>query len=190
MDGHAPAAGGVRAIAVRPDGDRFEFGRKGQGPGEFAGATSVVALANGHSIVPDYGRDIFHEYLPNGQFRRQVRMGDLADALDLIYRADGGIAMSDSSAYAVKILDANGQVARIIRRSLPSRAITVAMQETYRSQELKALSVKMIGLLRGDPGGRWPAALGPDGRVAYIGVDDLDVPTVLIGQLSVRRCGG
>lgn len=382
--GDATAAGGFRVIAVRPDGDRFEFGRKGQGPGEFAGAASVAALANGHSIVPDYGRDVFHEYLPNGRFRRQVRMDDLADALDLIYRADriggllgqfrtgrtrkerdpetlttawrhvegprevvridlkggeaqvssfatgwtpsrpaftneetmrfvdggyttdgtitrvaflprllwdalpdGGVAMSDSSAYAIKILDSDGQVARIIRRPLPSRAIAVAMQEACRSQELKVLSVKMIGLLQGDPEdmalvenlfkgeedmerraietmefadelpvvddlltswdgtvwvrrtpksdfpfdlssnpsgrnlqrflqdsqanrppapidlvtsvgeylgtipeGRWPAALGPDGRVAYIEVDDLDVPTVLIGQLSVRQCGG
>ena len=49
----------------------------GEGPGEFAGATRVVALANGHSLVPDQTRGIFHEYLPNGQFRRQAQLGDV-----------------------------------------------------------------------------------------------------------------
>lgn len=35
----------------------------------------------------------------------------------------GGIAMSDSSAYAIKILDANGRVVRVLRRQLSPRPI-------------------------------------------------------------------
>ena len=36
---------------------------------------------------------------------------------------------------------------------------------------------------------RWPAAIGPEGRVAYIEVNELGVPTVLIGRVSVSQCG-
>ena len=91
--GDAAAEGAFRVIAVSPTGNRFEFGRQGEGPGEFKVATRLVALANGHSIVPDYRRGILNEFLPNGQFRRQVRMGALSDALDLIFRTDrtGGL---------------------------------------------------------------------------------------------------
>ena len=91
--GDAAADGVFRVIAVSPNGDRFEFGRQGEGPGEFEVATRFVALANGHSVIPDYRRVIFNEFLPNGQFGRHVRMGDLSDALDMIYRADrtGGL---------------------------------------------------------------------------------------------------
>ena len=383
--GDAADDGVFRVIVVSPDGDRFEFGRQGEGPGEFKVATRFVALANGHSIVPDYRRVIFNEFLPNGQFRRQVRMGDLSDAL-MIYRADrtggllgqfrasrgrvevdsatlattrrtgegprevvridleggtaqtslfaagwtppqlafinestmsvlrgggfttegsvarveflprllwaslpdGGIAMSDSSAYAIKILDASGRVVRVLRRLLPSRPITAAFRRAYRSRELDSLAAEMAEMRRGNeedialiegvlqgtedmqreaiesmefadevplvddlltawdgtiwvrrpptsdfsfdlsanPSGhnlqralqtnqmnrppapidlltpdgqylgtipatqaRWPAAMGPEGRVAYIEVDELGVPTVLVGRVSVSQCG-
>ena len=349
-------------------------------------ATRFVALANGHSVIPDYRRVIFNEFLPNGQFGRHVRMGDLSDALDMIYRADrtggllgqfranrgrvevdsatlattrrtgegprevvridleggtaqislfavgwtpphlafinestmsvlrgggfttegsvarvaflprllwaslpdGGIAMSDSSAYAIKILDASGRVVRVLRRLLPSRPITAAFRRAYRSRELDSLAAEMAEMRRGNeedialiegvlqgtedmqreaiesmefadevplvddlltawdgtiwvrrpptsdfsfdlsanPGGhnlqralqtnqmnrppapidlltpdgrylgtipatqgRWPAAIGPEGRVAYIEVNELGVPTVLVGRVSVSRCG-
>lgn len=38
------------------------------------------------------------------------------------------------------------------------------------------------------PYGRWPAAMGPEGRVAYIEVDELGVPAVLVGRVSVSQC--
>ena len=375
----------LRVVAVRPDGNRFEYGRRGEGPGEFAGVTRVVALANGHTVLPDYEREIVHEYLPNGQFRRLVRMGDLSEALNMIYRADrnggllgqfrvsdvepdqdpaasavtnrtvegpreimkidlengtagislfatgwtppkqaftyesrisglggdeiktegsvtrvaflprllwdvlpgGGTAMSDSSAYAIKILDGSGRVVRILRRPLPTRPITAGFRRAYRAREIDSLEAKMAkmrkasqenialieGLLKGtedmereaiesmefaseiplvddlmtawdgmiwvrrvptsdfpfdlsanpgghnlqralqtnqanrspaaidllEPGGRylgtipatdarWPAALGPGGLVAYIEVDEFDVPVVLVGRISVSAC--
>ena len=50
-----------------------------------------------------------------------------------------------------------------------------------------------------DPGGqylgtipatqaRWPAAMGPDGLVAFVEVDEFDVPVVLVGTISVSAC--
>ena len=377
--------GVLRVIAATSGGERFEFGREGEGPGEFASATSMVALANGHTLVRDLDYEVFLEYLPNGQFRRRTETGDLAGVFNLIYRPDragglfgqlrvarvrneldvgertaawmnveglrevmrigleggtvsmtpfatawtppqsafttkqemvfregryeiegtatrvaflpqmlwdvlpgGGIAMSDSSAYAIKILDASGRVVRILRRALPARPVTGAFQRAYRSRELDALAAKMAmmrslgdpeelelveGMLRGteamergaieamefaaevplvddlltawdgtiwvrripvsgfpldlsanpgrhnlqrelqenqanrppapvdflDPAGtyagtvaamRWPAAVGPDNLVAYIDIDELGVPTVLVGRLSVSaKCG-
>ena len=202
---------------------------------------------------------------------------------------DGGIAMSDSSAYAIRILDSSGRVVRVLRRQLPSRPITAAFRQAYRSRELGSLAAEMAEMRRGDeqdialiegllqgtedmqreaienmefadelpliddlltawdgtiwarrsptsdfpfdlsanPAGhnlqrelqksqmnrppapidlltpdgryhgtipatqaRWPAAMGPEGRVAYIEVDELGVPTVLVGRVSVSRCEG
>ena len=70
--------GVLRVIAATSGGERFEFGREGEGPGEFASATSMVALANGHTLVRDLDYEVFLEYLPNGQFRRRTETGDLA----------------------------------------------------------------------------------------------------------------
>ncbi|MDE2876645.1 MAG: hypothetical protein OXU69_06160 [Gemmatimonadota bacterium] len=384
--GDAMGAGAFRVVGVTAAGDRFEFGRLGQGPGEFAGATRFVALANGHSVVPDYERGVFHEFEPNGRFRHQARMDDLSDdALDMIYRADrsggilgqyramrvrseqdtsartttrrtvegprdvvrvnvegvlarvspfasgwtpprlafthdytmgglgtgslttegaasrvaflprllwdvlpgGGIAMSDSSGYAIKILDGSGQVVRILRRALPRQPITAGFQRAYRARELDALEAEMTEMRQragnqlalvedvlssqeamqeaaiatmefadevplvddlltawdgtiwirrmpesgfpadgsANPGGhnlhrvlqtnqmnkpaaaidllnpggqylgtipatqaRWPAAMGPDGLVAFVEVDEFDVPVVLVGTISVSAC--
>ena len=85
--------GVFRVIVVPPDGDRLEFGRQGEGPGEFGTVVEMVALANGHAIVPDLKHDVFHEFLPDGRFARQVRMGDLADRANTTIRADrnGGL---------------------------------------------------------------------------------------------------
>ena len=374
--------GVFRVIVVPPDGDRFEFGRQGEGPGEFGTVVEMVALANGHAIVPDLKRDVFHEFLPDGRFARQVRMGDLADRANTTLRADrgggilgqfrsrnpleevdsatlartrrtvegprevvrvdldgdvaetsrfaagwapprssftvnstmsfsdgrfttessiarvaflprllwdalpdGGLAMSDSSAYAIRILDASGNVVRVLRRPLPRRPITAAFRRSYRLRELESLGAKMAEMRSGpedqialiedllreteesergaiedmefadevpqvddlltawdgtiwvrrppdsefpfdlsaNPDGhnlqealqksqanrppapvdmltpdgayvgtvrelRWPAALGPGNRAAYIEVDEFGIPTVLVGRLSVSSC--
>lgn len=48
---------------------------------------------NGHTLVPDWERGVFHEFLPDGAFRRAVNLGDAATIRDLIYRPDraGGL---------------------------------------------------------------------------------------------------
>lgn len=371
-----------RVIAATSGGEQFEFGRRGEGPGEYASAADMVALAYGHTLVRDLDRDVFIEYLPNGQFRRRVDLGELSDALNMIYRADrnggllgqlrveprdserdpetlatswtdvegprevmrvdleggtvrtstlavgwtppqrafiaeqtmrfrdgryemegtifrvaflprllwdalpdGGLAMSDSSAYAIKILDDSGRVVRILRRSLPNRPINAAFRQSYRARELDSLAAKMADLRSGpeeevalladmlqdeedmernaienmefanevplvddlittwngmiwvrrtsgsilpldlsaNPSGdnlhrdlqtnqanrptapvdiltpegaylgtmpemRWPAALGPDNRIAYIEADEFSVPIVLVGRLTAVAC--
>ena len=39
--------GGLRVVFASPEGDLSRFGLEGPGPGEFASATHIVALANG-----------------------------------------------------------------------------------------------------------------------------------------------
>lgn len=370
--------GGVfRVVAVSPDGDRYEYGRMGEGPGEFLAASDLVALQNGHTIVPDFHKRVFHEFLPNGMFRREVPMGDLHTATDMIHRAGrggvllgqfrsaefpikdtitastasrtvegprevmrilldegarpevfargwtpprssfttetrmnwtgdeftmtgsttrvafiprllwdvlpgGGLAMSDSSAYAINVLDAAGHVVRVLRRKLASRPLTRDFQRAYRALELEELAAlkaerrkaltpdqlqyveellsedediaeaaiksmefadevplvddlltawdgtiwvrrtpdggfpvdgSAVFRLEGElhmraawppapidlispegtylgtiPPERWPAALGPGGLVAYIEVDELDVPTVVVGTMATQTC--
>ncbi|MCE2422859.1 MAG: hypothetical protein J4G03_06080 [Gemmatimonadetes bacterium] len=50
----------------------------------------------------------------------------------------GGIALSDSSAYAIKIADSTGQVRRVLRRALPRRPVTEQIRENYRARRLEA----------------------------------------------------
>jgi len=370
--GHFSPSRGLRVIAADSAG-RLRFGLKG-------GATQMVALSNGRTIVPDRGRGVFHVFLPNGVYSHQVRFGSLSWQVGTQIRADyegglfmrsrtrsdnefdtigfatsasmvdgprqvtrlfldadearfelfasgwtpaqpafrvsravsgevsgrpstpgtvnrvallprflwgalpgGGIAMSDSSAYAIKILDASGNMVRVLRRALPPRPITRSVQVAYRRLEIDAMNALMadrrgrpsaeliadmldetedmlrrsiaemefadeiplvddlltasdgtiwvrrtpvdgfpidassdatgtgrdrelqqrqailgsapIDVLtaRGEYVGtmemRWPAALGPNGLVAYVDVDGFGIPTVLVGRTSAIACG-
>lgn len=237
-------SGGLRLMAASSTGERLFFGLKGPGPGEFAGATQMVALSSGRTIVPDLQRDVFHVFLPDGAFSHQVRFGSLPWQLGTHIKADyagglfmrsrtlsdnefdtitfaasasmvegprqvmrllldadearfepfasgwtpaqpafrvnwavsgmtsgrpstagtvnrvallpqflwdalpgGGIAMSDSSAYAIKILDASGNMVRVLRRALLARPITRAVQIAYRSREIDAMNALMADLV-------------------------------------------
>ena len=51
---------------------------------------------------------------------------------------DGGVAFSDSSAYAVKIVGHTGEIRRVIRRPFPSRPVTEEVLEDYRARRMEA----------------------------------------------------
>ena len=383
--GDFASSGGLRVIVVTVAGERSQFGSEGLGPGEIAGATRMVALASGHTVIPDVGRGAFQEYLPNGQYRRQVGFGDLPVSSNLILKGDrtgkllarlravptsvldtitmssemrtvegprevlrvslddgpvartsvmakgwspprsafsaertlggvatgtpsmkgeltrvallprflwdglpgGGMVISDSPDYSIRILDSSGTPVRILRRALPSRPVTAGIRRSYRARELRALETRMaerrrmpsagvaarlltgledmhrlaiesmtfadevpaiddllaawdgtIWVRRAPPSGfpsdpssnplghnsdqelqrsrtrsepapvdiltadglylgtipaaeaRWPAAIGPDGLVAHIEADEFDVPTVVVGRVSLAPCHG
>ena len=55
-----------------------EFGRIGDGPGEFAGNTNTAVgftvLRDGRTVVFDPGHSAFQVFAPDGEFERSVRM--------------------------------------------------------------------------------------------------------------------
>lgn len=70
--------------------------------------------------------------------------------------ADGGIAYSDSSAYAVKVVDPTGALQRVIRRPFNPRQVTPAMQEAEKQRrlaELEAGGGPQVRMMVAGPGG-------------------------------------
>jgi hypothetical protein len=172
---------------------------------------------------------------------------------------DGGVAYTDSSAYAIKVVDAGGVLRRILRRPMRPASVTKAIQDAERQRRLDELeegegprmmmttrgggdaravagdAVKemmrgrveamtfypelpvLLDLATGWNGKIWavrrgeeptepgaidvltpagdyvgtiadgtlalPAAFGPDGLVAFVERDEMDVPVVVVGRL-------
>lgn len=134
-----------------------------------------------------------------GRFTTESSIARVAFLPRLLWDAlpHGGLAMSDSSAYAIRILDASGNVVRVLRRPLPRRPITAAFrrapgdpaeepgQQASAPVDMLTPDGAYVGTVRKL---RWPAALGPGNRAAYIEVDEFGIPTVLVGRLSLSSC--
>lgn len=54
--------------------------------------------------------------------------------------ANGGVAFSDTSTYAVKVTDASGRIERVLRRPFAPRPVTPAMQEAEKKRRLDELA--------------------------------------------------
>ncbi len=70
---------GGRIVLVSREGEFVrEFGRLGDGPGEFAANTNTAigftVLRDGRTVVFDAGHSAFQVFAPNGEFERSVRM--------------------------------------------------------------------------------------------------------------------
>ncbi|MYC99022.1 MAG: hypothetical protein F4X13_07115 [Gammaproteobacteria bacterium] len=70
---------GGRVVIVSEEGELVrEFGRIGDGPGEFAGNTNTAVgftvLGDGRTVVFDPGHGAFDVFGPDGEFERSVRM--------------------------------------------------------------------------------------------------------------------
>lgn len=63
----------------------------------------------------------------------------------------GGVAFSDSSAYAIKLTDASGAVTRILRRPIRPLPVTERMQRAERERLLEEESSRQFTQLGGDP---------------------------------------
>ena len=306
-----------------------EFGRAGDGPGEFRGVTRMAVWPDGRIVVEDLRRLAYHVFGPDGEFERMVRVarGNLGitmryplrtdrtgeptlvgPAEHSILRADlsseemredvlleawdprrpsdavasdeaetpgvsdgvwgfepdvlidvlpaGGLAFSDSSAYAVKITDPSGVRLRTLRRAVTPTPVTEAMKRAERQRRLEAITVRSSGTPSPDvdafieavadsrraaienmrffaevpvisalratwngglwvqrsgepdpsepgpidvlaPDGRYvgsldagqpgmPGAFGPDGLVAFVETDDLDVPVITVWRLPIE----
>ena len=69
---------------------------------------------------------------------------------------DGGVAYSDSSAYAVKVLGPTGALQRVIRRPFNARPVTPAIQEAEKERrlaELEAGGGPQVRMMVAGPGG-------------------------------------
>ena len=207
----------ARIVVVDPAG-RFvrEFGRAGDGPGEFRAATQLVVWEDGQVLVEDMMHAGYHVFSPAGEFVRMVREGggglgfamarrpnlrpertgtrtlvggsgrtiqrvdmsseevedrvlveawapveekgprsgapeDMIDEEwgfepDLLFDAlpSGGVAFSDSSAWAIKLADPSGAVARILRRPIQPLAVTEQMEQVERERRLEVESNRTI----------------------------------------------
>lgn len=222
LDG-AGTDGGRRVVVVDADGRHVgDFGRLGDGPGEFQMARELIVWDDGRTLVGDMMRG-YHVFGPGGEFERTVReasrgMGiatrvglrpertgsrtvvvrdersilridmssaevedrvlvegwapraptelpagaDFEDLLDMIgeewgFEPEllfdplpwGGVAFSDSSAYAIKVTDSSGQVSRILRRAIRPLRVTERMRRTERERRLERETNRQVTQLGG-----------------------------------------
>lgn len=64
-----------RVVVVTPDGGLLrEFGRLGEGPGEFKHAIAMAVMANGRVVVADLAHRAYQIFDASGEYERQVRM--------------------------------------------------------------------------------------------------------------------
>ncbi len=88
---------GGRIVVVSRQGEFVrEFGRIGDGPGEFAGNTNTAVgfavLRDGRTVVFDPGHSAFQVFAPGGEFERSVRMpgNSFYGIRNLLPARDGG----------------------------------------------------------------------------------------------------
>ncbi|MDE2654458.1 MAG: hypothetical protein OXI71_11685 [Gemmatimonadota bacterium] len=99
----------MRIVVVRPDGNlEHEFGREGEGPGEFILPTAFTVLRDGTAVVFDGGRQAFLLFRPDGTFDRQVRFPAASDgtvSVQGITAAPGHVAVVPSPSVVVTVFD-------------------------------------------------------------------------------------
>ncbi|WP_419939435.1 6-bladed beta-propeller [Candidatus Palauibacter sp.] len=80
----------ARVVVVNPDGDFVrEFGRRGEGPGEFQPPMDMVVMHDGRVVVTDMGHRAYHIFDPGGDFERMIRMGRIAMVREMYAEAGG-----------------------------------------------------------------------------------------------------
>lgn len=269
LDG-ADADGGRRVVVVDPAGRHVrDFGRVGDGPGEFQMATQLMVWADGRSLVSDRLRG-YHVFSHDGQFEytaqesggfmvmtrtglrpertgsrtalvrdeRSILRMDLSSAeigggvlvegwvpregteLPPVFDFDqlletvgeewgfepevlfdampaGGVAFSDSSAYAIKLTDASGAVSRILRRPIRPLPVTERMERAERERRLEQEGGRQFTQRGGDPPPQVQAMIDSYLEAQRAGVENMqfhpEVPVVAAvrvtwdGSLWVER---
>lgn len=212
MDQTGPLSGRARIVVVDPTGEFVtEFGRAGDGPGEFRAPRQIYVWADGSTLVQDIMHMGYHVFAPGGEFEHmlglelgsdmrpertgirsavggdwdtstgeegrailrfdlsshevsehtlveawaprevEARDHEAGDPEAMGSRAEwgfepgllfdvlpsGGVAFSDSSAYAIKLTDPSGAVSRILRRPIQPLAVTESMQREERERRLE-----------------------------------------------------
>ena len=224
MDQAGGFLGRARIVVVDSAGGLVaEFGRSGDGPGEFRAPRQMYVWADGSTLVQDIMHMGYHVFAAGGEFERMLgrdlgsdmrpeRTGgrsilggswdtstgeegrailrfdlssdevaertlveawapreqeershtvenieDMARAEwgfepELLFDAlpSGGVAFSDSSAYAIKLTDPSGAVSRVLRRPIRPLPVTEAMRREERERRLERLRNPSVNV-RGTP---------------------------------------
>ncbi len=94
---------GGRIVVVSNEGEFVrEFGRLGDGPGEFSASSNTAigftVLRDGRVVVFDPGHSVFQVFAPDGEFDRSVRMPGTSMYLirTLAPARDGQSVMADT----------------------------------------------------------------------------------------------
>ena len=100
LDGQA-----ARVFVVSLDGERIrEYGRAGEGPGEFEEARWIGVAGDGRAIVFDWQRNGFHIFDAEGRIERLVRLqGDYSFMPDLDLDAGGEALVPNGTVRSVSI---------------------------------------------------------------------------------------
>lgn len=221
MDRTGGLTGQARIVVVDPTGGLAgEFGRSGEGPGEFRAPRQMIVWPDGATLVEDIMHRGYHVFAPGGVFERMVRneagsdmrpertggrtviggswdastrailrfdlssaevealtlaevwqpreqevraheVQDIEDMVravwgfepELLFDAlpSGGVAFSDSSAYAIKLTDRAGAVSRILRRPIRPRSVTEDIRQAERERRIERLRNRP-GSVTGNPG--------------------------------------
>ena len=221
MDRTGGLTGQARIVVVDPAGGLAgEFGRSGEGPGEFRAPRQMIVWPDGATLVEDIMHRGYHVFAPGGVFERMVRneagsdmrpertggrtviggswdastrailrfdlssaevealtlaevwqpreqevraheVQDIEDMVravwgfepELLFDAlpSGGVAFSDSSAYAIKLTDRAGAVSRILRRPIRPRSVTEDIRQAERERRIERLRNRP-GSVAGNPG--------------------------------------
>ena len=221
MDRTGGLTGRARIVVVDPAGGLAgEFGRSGEGPGEFRAPRQMIVWPDGTTLVEDIMHRGYHVFAAGGAFERMVRdeagsdmrpertggrtviggswdastrailrfdlssaevealtlaevwqpreqevraheaqdIEDMVRAVwgfepELLFDAlpSGGVAFSDSSAYAIKLTDRAGGVSRILRRPIRPRSVTEDIRQAERERRIERLRDRP-GSVAGNPG--------------------------------------
>lgn len=167
--------GGLRVLVVdQAGGVVAEFGRRGQGPGEFRGIVlQMFSLADGRVAIPDKGHGAYHVFGPDGELQRMVRM--LRGASGNQLSAD---ALAGADELRELVPDRTGnlfsRVAKVTETAFDTTTMVVAITEREGPREVQRL------LLDGDEVSYTPVVSGwvPPGagtpRVIELGFGDTE----------------
>lgn len=149
-----------RVVVAGPAGEFVrEFGRRGEGPGEFEEVHGLAVMRDGRAVVSDSRRFVFHIFRADGRTSDGAAQGNrmqilfalaypvLAPGFHRAFRPDfhwgvlpdGSVAFSDSSTYTVKIAVADSGVGRVLERPVFPQPVTDGLMRAERRRRLDEL---------------------------------------------------
>ena len=173
------SSAGLRIVVVDADGALVaEFGRRGDGPGEFRGAaTRLIALGDGRVAVPDNGHGGYHVFGADGEWQGMVRFwrdeaGDVSMRMPEVVQNRRWVADRQGGLLS--------RVAHVAGMTMDSVELSMFMSETEGPRQVERV------LLEGDEARHEVVVSGwtPPGveRARLIGMGDLMEDALELGD--------
>src|SRR6185436_19387688 len=112
--------------------------------------------AGGMQVGPGGGRTMMFRGPEDVAFEPRLLSGILPD---------GGLAFSDSSAYAIKLMGSDGAIRRVLTRPIEPRRVTRGIEDDEKERRLAELDSgggPQIRMMVGGPGGGGPQPVSPE----------------------------